>query len=70
MNKPYVAKVGTPVALKAIDSEGDREHLANATNVYEAHKQAMTKCKGLEEVLTITINNKQVYDHVNGFTAE
>jgi hypothetical protein len=70
VNKPYVAKVGTPDTLKQIDSEGDHEHLVSASNVYEAHKQAMFKCKGVEEVLTITLNNKRVYDIVTGFAEE
>lgn len=67
MNKSFVAKTGTPDALKQIDSEGDREHLIQASNVYEAHKLAMVKCKNLEEVLTITLNSKRVYDIVTGF---
>lgn len=67
MNKQYVAKIGTPDSLKQIDSESDRESLIPASNVYEAHKQAMFKCKALEEVLTITLNGKRVYDIVTGF---
>jgi len=70
MNKSYVVKVGTPDSLKQIDSDGDREQLVKAANVYDAHKQALYKCKGIEEVLSITFNNKRVYDIVTGFSEE
>lgn len=68
MNKSYVAKVGTPDSLKQIDSEGDRDILIPAQNVYDAHKQAMFKCKGIEEVLSISLSGKRVYDIVTGFS--
>lgn len=68
--KKYVAKVGTPDALKQVDSDSDRETLVEATTVYEAHKKAMSKCRGVEEVLRITLNNVTVYDIVAGFAAE
>lgn len=68
--KNYVAKLGTPDALKQLDTEGDRDQLVPAANVYEAHKKAMNLTRNTEEVLTITLNNKRVYDIVTGFAAE
>lgn len=65
--KKYVAKVGTPDHLKQIDSDLDREILVEDANPYGAHKKAMIKLKGTEEVLSITINNVRVYDIVTGF---
>ena len=67
MNKPYSVKLGTPDELKNIESEGDREILVPARDVYEAHKLALNKCKGVEEVLSITLNNKKLYNNVTGF---
>lgn len=67
MNKKYVAKIGTPDAIKQLDSEGNREVLVSSINVYDAHKQAMSKCRGVEEVLEITINGNIVYTLDGGF---
>lgn len=70
MKKSYTAKIGIPDSLKQIDSESDREVLITASSPQEAHKLAMYKCGGLEEVLKLTINNKVVYNFSTGFHSE
>lgn len=71
MNKPFIAKIGTPDTLKQVDSDSDREILiSNVRDVYSAHKTAMNSCRGIEEVLTITLNNKRVYDFNTGFITD
>lgn len=68
--KKYAVVIGTPDNLKQIDSEIDRETLVEAASVYEAHKIAMGKCKGIEEVLRLTHNGVRVYDIATGFTPD
>lgn len=73
MKKQYSAKIGTPDEFKSVETEGPRDILVEARDVYEAHKIALTKTKGVEEVLTITYTDHAngtgytVYDIVRGF---
>lgn len=67
MKVQYVAKLGTPDDLRQVDSESDREIMITASDLYEAHKFAMDKCRGTEEVLALSLNKKLVFDYKTGF---
>jgi len=67
VKKQYSATIGTPDELKNIDTEADRDVLVEGRDVYEAHKNAMNKCRSVEEVITIKENGKVVYSLAKGF---